>query len=557
MGGFGLHLAQLREQAGLTQKALAAAAGLGHSTVASWELGRRSPRDGDLVEKLRVPLKASAHEMDTLYKSAGLPLPRRGLANQLESDRLRLSDTASWLARYPWVCLIQNERHELLAWNRPANLVAELDLATVLPRPEDRNILWMAVLDHFRDVRLTNWDELMGGFISVVKSGVPDLGAGAPLWMQHLINKVMAQYPEVLQRLLHLWQTVPTWRDGARNAHRVEWMTKSGQRLEFIMVSRAWNLHDGMFVMDWHPMDSATWAWLEAQPLTGPESTVYVEPPLPWHVQFERTRKGMELTRKELAARSGLAEATIYAIERNKRRPSREVVLQLARALSMPGSTMNDILEQLNYPTEPSDFASWLMGEPRELPFTSTVMSPHPMGEPVELIQAEVDSFAWPAIVLNESCEVFVVNPAAEQMLGVPNWMPAPDRPRTHFMDVLLSDQFRLRCPNWPAVVRDILPNAVVPLVLGRNPETVKPPIRQVIQRVRQHSPATYEALSSIVGDFGSEDAPRVATAIEWEAPDGKILRFHAVADVWNSYDPYWAIDLHPADSATWRWFGR
>lgn len=265
----------------------------------------------------------------------------------------------------------------------------------------------------------------------------------------------------------------------------------------------------------------------------------------------------MELTRKELAALSGLSEASIYAIERRKRRPSRDVVIMLARALSMPGVTMNDIMDQLDYPTEPSDFASWLMGEPRERPFTNTVLTNRPVGEPVEQIQAEVDTFAWPAVVLNESCEVFVMNPAAEKMLGVPGWKPRPDGTGAHLMDVLLSDQFRLRCPNWPDVVRDILPNAMVPLVLGRNPERVKPPIRQMIQRVRQHSPATYQALTSIVSEFGSEDAPRVATTIEWEAPDGEILRFHAVADVWNSYDPYWAIDIHPADSATWRWFGR
>lgn len=553
---FADHLARLRTVADLTQKELALAAGIGHSTVASWELGRRTPKNPAIVEKLREPLNAGPGEMDRLYRSAGLHVPPRGFANRIEGERLRLDETASWLARYPWVCLIQNERHELLAWNRPADLVAEIDLATVLPLPEDRNILWMAVLEHFRDVRLTNWDELIGGLISVMKLGVPDLNENPPLWMQHLIGKVVAQYPEVLGRLFGLWQSVPTWRDGARNLHPVEWMADSGQRLEFVMVSRSWSLHDGTFAMDWHPMDSVTWDWLESQPQTGPGSTVYVEPRLPWNEQFEASRKALGLTRPDAAKLSGLSDATIYALERGKRRPSRDVALRLARALTMPVAALNGVLEQLGHPTEPSDLACWIMGEPRTVPYTNPSTTPRPAGESEDLIQQEADGFAWPTIVLNESCEVFVANPAAKRILDDPRWQPRAGGQGPHLMDVLLSDAFRLRSPNWGQVVRDILPAQLVPLVLG-NYDRTKPPLKQTLQRVKRHSRATFAEFTRVMDGFEQELRPRVTTTLEWEAPDGALLRFHVVTDLWNSSDPYWAIDMHPADAATWRWFGR
>ncbi len=363
---FAAGLKALRLRSGLSQRELAKAANVSANSIASWELTRRLPRDASAIERLGHALQATSPELDQLLLAGGLLPHPRGLATRIEDVRLRISDTAGWLARYPWVCLIANDRHELLAWNRPANLVAEIDLATVLPTPEQRNILWMAVLPHFRDVRLTNWDELISGLISVMKAGEMRGDVPPPLWLSTLLGTILAEYPEAFQRIIALFQATPTWRDGGRNYHYVEWHVgppEGGHELAFNLVFRAWSNYDGTFAMDWHPADSATWAWIEVQPETGPEATVYVEPSRPWNELLEDRRKALHISRPKLAELSGVPAPTIYAYERNRRRPSREAAIQIGVGHSLAGDTMNEILEQLGHRTMPSDFASWVAGE--------------------------------------------------------------------------------------------------------------------------------------------------------------------------------------------------
>ena len=557
---FAAGLKALRLRSGLSQRELAKAANVSANSIASWELTRRLPRDASAIERLGHALQATSPELDQLLLAGGLPPHPRGLATRIEDVRLRISDTAGWLARYPWVCLIANDRHELLAWNRPANLVAEIDLATVLPTPEQRNILWMAVLPHFRDVRLTNWDELISGLISVMKAGEMRGDVPPPLWLSTLLGTILADYPEAFKRIIALFQATPTWRDGGRNYHYVEWHVgppDGGHELAFNLVFRAWSNYDGTFAMDWHPADSATWAWLEVQPGTGPEATVYVEPSRPWNELLEDRRKALHISRPKLAELSGVPAPTIYAYERNRRRPSREAAIQLGVGLSLAGDTMNEILEQLGHRTMPSDFASWVAGEPRAKPTTILHTSMRPSGESEAQIQEELDMMAWPVLVLGESCEIILGNGPARKLIDWRAWPSLPGRRGPHLLQVILSEKFRERCPNWDDVVRDIVPVELEPLALGRDATRTRSSLIDLVRHLRRTSRETLDALVAAWDAQQHEDSPRVVTTVEWQLENGQPLCFHVVVDQWNSFDPYWAVDMHPADSATWRWFGR
>ena len=68
MANFGEILGRLRQEAGLTQKALADRAGLSPRTVQSWEQGRRAPVSSDffrLVRALAVSADAFAGVNET------------------------------------------------------------------------------------------------------------------------------------------------------------------------------------------------------------------------------------------------------------------------------------------------------------------------------------------------------------------------------------------------------------------------------------------------------------------------------------------------------------
>jgi MmyB-like transcription regulator ligand binding domain len=94
------------------------------------------------------------------------------------SSRLRLAVPASLLGygtlaglqavmnTYPWPCLLRNERTEIVAWNAPAERVAELDFGSVLPLPHQRNLMRIAIMQHFVE-RVVNWPEVIGLMVNM------------------------------------------------------------------------------------------------------------------------------------------------------------------------------------------------------------------------------------------------------------------------------------------------------------------------------------------------------------------------------------------------------
>lgn len=68
---FGLKLKAYREQAGLSQRDLAASSGCDAASINRFESGKRSPSERSLVEEICTALKLEGRERDDLLWSAG------------------------------------------------------------------------------------------------------------------------------------------------------------------------------------------------------------------------------------------------------------------------------------------------------------------------------------------------------------------------------------------------------------------------------------------------------------------------------------------------------
>lgn len=551
---FAAVLKALRLRAGLTQQQLAEKSGVALTTITSWETRRRQPANRSAIERVASVLDLSKEEQREFLTAAGVVPEREGLVRKMAGKRTRLSDMSDWLNRYDWPCLILNERYELVAWNRSANAVSEADLLELLPNREQRSLLWMAVLPHYRDVRLTNWNELIGRLISFMKPNGLTLDGSAPTWINHLVVAIAQQYPDVLQRLWTLFGEVPAWIDGTRNIHPVEWRVSDGTELQFDYVGRIWNAHDGLFVIDWHPANAQTWEWLHRSLANGVPGAEFMDPPKPWNQVLEACRKSANVSRTELAERSGIARPSIVAYEHGVRRPSRIALLAIARALAIPAQVTNDILEALGHELVPSDFACWVAGVYREVPITIQSANARPQGETWEVQRQECENLTWPAIILDEKCEVAFMNRGAHRIFDLATWPGLANPKSPHLLNLILSEYFLEHCPNWDDVVRAIVPVELEPTVLGREEGLTKSRLTDIVRDLRKSSPKVLRQMTAAWEHAKNERCPRVMTDLQWIASDGELLSFHCGVDGWNTYDAKWALDLHPADSATWRW---
>ncbi len=88
---YGLHLASLREKAGLTQKALAERLGVHQSNIAFWERWEKPPR-GDVLPKLAEVLGVSLDNLLAIpSKPNGKAVVKSGPQSKLEQLTNRLA----------------------------------------------------------------------------------------------------------------------------------------------------------------------------------------------------------------------------------------------------------------------------------------------------------------------------------------------------------------------------------------------------------------------------------------------------------------------------------
>ena len=552
---FGVFLREFRKRRDLTQGALAAKAALAVSTVQAYEQERRLPQSSDLVDRLCVALALTREDRACLRGAAGLPPPAAGLVETL--TRLRPSPATIWdeAEAAEWVTLVMNERHEIVAWNGVASAVAELDLGSLAPNA--RNLLRMAATEHF-DRHLKNWPELIGSLICVLKAEGASVEADMPAHLQALIADIANSDPRFLGPLFQMWASAPPWPEGSRNLHRIEWQVASGTRLEFVGVFRDWSVFDGLFAFDWHAANAVTSDWLRraggkparrAQLPAGDGSSV--------GQSLAAARREVRLSRAELATRAHVPESTIEAYERGRRlHPGRDQLLQLCAGLSMDGYRTNALLRAAGYEEEPSDFSKWMSGE---APTGIYDGRQELRGSNLPAIRGEADSFAWPCFVLDGRCHVVHANAPAERLTHLSRLPALPGRPAPHLMQLAVNREIRASLLNWPEVVNTVLPGRLQPAVLGHLGGTKQESeLRDVAAHVRDQDREGLSKLFDVWADPPTYTNPRrIAVSLAWRTEAGERLAFHCLLSPWNVFDPYWAMDWHPADARTFRWLAR
>jgi transcriptional regulator with XRE-family HTH domain len=549
---FGTILREFRRRAGQTQQQLAQNSGLSASAIQSYESGRRLP-GAAAVERLRQPLGLDSSDHTRFRRTAGLRAPETGLKAAWLKARGAPNTVWDEVQSCDWSSLVINERREIIAWNRLANRVGEMDLTTL--SQFQRSILRMATTEHY-DRHLTNWKELIGRLISTLKDESGDLSQGPPpLYLQAVLNSIGAEDPRFLPVIFDLFLNVPLWRAEMRNVHHIKWKLDDGTELAFHGSFGDWSQYDGLWSFDWHAADAPTARWV--QTVLAEEATDAAPPAAkPFDEEIARVRADARMSRGELAHRAGVSVASIAAYERGQRSPSRTTLLALCRALTIDGYTTNRLMREAAFEEEPSDWARFMSGE--------TPISVYEGKNPIHAgsaaaIYGEADSLEWPCVVLDAACHIVHANPRARRLVDPARWRAIPGRPGPHLMQLMVSQQFREQVGNWTTVAGVVLPGRLEAQVLGNSSEvSSRGGVRAVAEHLRKTDPDGLGQLLDVWSNSeGFDSLRRPAVRFEWQTEAGEALVFNCVFGNWNAYDPYKAMDLFPADEATFAWLNQ
>ena len=567
---------EARERAGLTQRQLADAMRVSPATIISWESGRRKPgtagrgRDGrQLVIEACDALAADSSELNAMLASLGLSPVPSGRNVPLLERRKPLAVIRDECATYAWPTLAMNEDFEVVAWNDAANDLSELDLETDLAEPGARHLLRMALSKNYRD-KLVNWDEVIGEMVAMWKNtGYDPLAPGekTPAFAS-IMAYVVSHHPGDIGHLLQLFQGAPPRPEGMRMELDVAWRTSAGEGLRFNCVMRSWSEFDGVAAFDWHPADGATWEWLDARReerrgrAPAGEAPLHPEPSSA-RALLRAARERYGFSRAALSERSRLSESLIYGLEKGTKPLHRGTLLALATGMVLDVVALNAILEAAGFDPEPSEQTGFLLGyeAPSNPRFDVNLAGFVAPWTPASIAE-HISHYNWPAIVVNERCEALATNAAAVKLLGLDLRQTPPGPPRNLFA-IVTDEPFRRAAANWEVAVANVLP--------GNLEAYMAPPgghrtagkdaayFDGVIQHVRDREARAgrgdrviHELFAAWRANPNRRLTARVTFPLEWSAA-GERLRFNTIISPWNTmFDPYWIIDLHPADGGTW-----
>ena len=544
-------LRQFRLRTGRTQRQLAQDSGLSGSAIQSYETGRRLP-EAAAVAQLQATIGLDADDLARFRLAAGLGPPETGLPAAWHKSRGAPNTVWDEVQGADWVSLVINERKEIVAWNGLANAVAELDLASLTQF--QRSILRMAATEHF-DRHLTNWKELIGRLISLLKVEGGDLSQGPPpLYLQAVVESITAEDARFLPIIFDLFINAAPWPEETCNVHPIKWRLDDGTELSFHGAFGEWSEYDGIFAFDWHAADAPTARWVQtalaaqAQDVTPPPALTFAE-------VIAQVRAEARVSRRELTERCGVSEASIAAYEHGRRSPSRVALVGLCGALTIDGYTTNRLLRDAGFEEEPSDWARWMSGDSP----ASVYKDRDPLRSVTrQAIHAEADSLEWPCAILDGACHIVHVNPLARRLVDIGRWKAIPGRPGPHLMQLMVSQQFREQVRNWTTVAGVVLPGRLEAQVLGNTGEKSTAGVRAVAAHLRRTETEGLGQLFDVwANSEGFDSLRRPAVRLEWTTEAGEDLAFNCVFWNWNAYDPYKAMNLFPADEATFAWLGR
>jgi transcriptional regulator with XRE-family HTH domain len=257
-------LRRARRAAGMTQAALGERAAISTQTVRAYESARRHPSRAHLVAMLDA-LRTERGERNRILEAAGFAPDGLALRPPLGTVRFTSDEAAAEIERYRWPAFVTDEFARLLAANRAAQQLWQVDLAQEQQPldPAQFNLLTVLANPRFAD-RLANWEEAMSILASVFKGhhrGPEDIDRPSPNFGA-ILDRFFAGDARYVSRFMEIWQAAPAPPAKMRWSYPIAWR-HAGGILRFHAFASTANEADGLSFHDWIPLDAQTWTALE------------------------------------------------------------------------------------------------------------------------------------------------------------------------------------------------------------------------------------------------------------------------------------------------------
>lgn len=259
-----------------------------------------------------------------------------------------------------------------------------------------------------------------------------------------------------------------------------------------------------------------------------------------WRTQLRNIRGRLDVSRTELARRSGVPVHTLRRWEDGSRNPKQDSLRAVLTALDCPTFEANAILADAGFPPARTLFPTDLFPA-----YYYTV---------AELHQA-VEEQPWPEFVLNNNTEVVAANRAVQALWQIDF---ADEKARRtpaqmNLLSVASDHKFTDHVVNWDECVTTL---AAVFKGRPRDPHTLEQPdpyFDAVLAEFARGDPAFLTRLIEVFAATPARDPKcRWTYRVVWRDDDFGEMRFLAVVNTASEPDGLAFNDWHPVDAETW-----
>ena len=257
-----------------------------------------------------------------------------------------------------------------------------------------------------------------------------------------------------------------------------------------------------------------------------------------WRSQLKQAREFLNLSRGELALRTGVSAAAIKAYEDGQRHPKRPYLVAILDALKVDRGTRNEILASAGYATD----GLGLRYDMRDLAFT------------VAEAAVEIEQYDWPAFLADEFGRVLCANTVAQRIWGVDLAREFTDPIDRHLVSVATMPRFADRCVNWDEAVGKIFAVWRDHFRGGESLDEPSPFFAQLVERLLRGDPKYVSRLAELW-----EKTPPIKVKMRWsyrvlwQLPGLELMTFRCFLSAANEPDGYMFHDWIPADEQSWR----
>jgi len=244
-------------------------------------------------------------------------------------------------------------------------------------------------------------------------------------------------------------------------------------------------------------------------------------------------------TQATLAAQAGISAETIYSFEGGRRHPMRPTVFRLAEALGLDTVEVGKLLTAAGFELD---------GDP-------VMTSLAARRDTWQGMHAELLTYPWPMMVMNDNYEIMDWNAAANDVAELDLGRDLAKPGARQLLRMALLPHFQARLINWNEVLGVLIRMYRFDTMELANADESTQYFATLANDIARDHPRRFPALL----DLWSNARPwphynRITFPVEWRAGDGTPLRFDATVTPWGVFDSAGALDWFPADATTCRW---